>query len=299
MEGYFVRSLGLHRVYNSAFMHQLRDEDGAGMRSMIAGLLAFDPRILERFVNFLSNPDERPSVEQFGKGDKYFGACVLLATLPGTPLFGHGQFEGLTERYGMEYRRARYSEAPDSSFIERHERTIVPLLARRGLFASASAMRLYDFEDEGGAALENVFAFSNRRGEERALVIFNNQPAAVTGRLRHSAPATTSGSGRPARESSRTSSGSAGMAAASAAWTWFPGEGSSFRAKPSGGAGWSSPWSRTSTGCWSTSRSSEENARKQRLGRESEPAERPADSPSIDREGRTNQGRRYHLAARP
>ena len=29
MEGYFVRTLGMHRVYNSAFMHMLRDEDNA------------------------------------------------------------------------------------------------------------------------------------------------------------------------------------------------------------------------------------------------------------------------------
>ena len=26
LEGYFVRTLGMHRVYNSAFMHMLRDE---------------------------------------------------------------------------------------------------------------------------------------------------------------------------------------------------------------------------------------------------------------------------------
>ena len=29
MEGYFVRTLGMHRVYNSAFMIMLRDEDNA------------------------------------------------------------------------------------------------------------------------------------------------------------------------------------------------------------------------------------------------------------------------------
>ena len=32
LEGYFVRTLGMHRVYNSAFMHMLRDEDNAGYR---------------------------------------------------------------------------------------------------------------------------------------------------------------------------------------------------------------------------------------------------------------------------
>ena len=31
MEGYFVRTLGMHRVYNSAFMHMLRNEDNAAI----------------------------------------------------------------------------------------------------------------------------------------------------------------------------------------------------------------------------------------------------------------------------
>ena len=35
MEGYFVRTLGMHRVYNSAFMNMLRDEENAKYRSVI------------------------------------------------------------------------------------------------------------------------------------------------------------------------------------------------------------------------------------------------------------------------
>ena len=34
MEGYFVRTLGMHRVYNSAFMNMLRDEENAKYRSV-------------------------------------------------------------------------------------------------------------------------------------------------------------------------------------------------------------------------------------------------------------------------
>ncbi len=77
LEGYFVRTLGMHRVYNSAFMHMLRDEDGAGYRRVITDTLEFDPEILKRYVNFMSNPDEATAVEQFGKGDKYFGVATL------------------------------------------------------------------------------------------------------------------------------------------------------------------------------------------------------------------------------
>ena len=83
LEGYFVRTLGMHRVYNSAFMHMLRDEDGAGYRKVIKETIEFDPEILKRYVNFMSNPDEKTALEQFGKGDKYFGVATVLATLPG------------------------------------------------------------------------------------------------------------------------------------------------------------------------------------------------------------------------
>ena len=83
MEGYFVRTLGMHRVYNSAFMNMLRDEENANYRSVIKNTLEFDPEVLKRYVNFMNNPDERTAVDQFGKGDKYFGVCTLMATLPG------------------------------------------------------------------------------------------------------------------------------------------------------------------------------------------------------------------------
>ena len=46
MEGYFVRTLGMHRVYNSAFMHMLRDERNAEYQKVIRETVGFDARIL-------------------------------------------------------------------------------------------------------------------------------------------------------------------------------------------------------------------------------------------------------------
>ncbi len=129
LEGYFVRTLGMHRVYNSAFMHMLRDEDNAGYRSVIRETVAFDTRILGRYVNFMNNPDERTAIDQFGSGDKYVGVATLLATLPGLPMFGHGQVEGFGEKYGMEFRRAMLDERPDPNLLARHEHEIFPLAA--------------------------------------------------------------------------------------------------------------------------------------------------------------------------
>ena len=72
LEGYFVRTLGMHRVDNSAFMHMLRDEDNAKYRMAIKNTLEFDPQILKRYVNFMNNPDEKTAVEQFGNGDRFW-----------------------------------------------------------------------------------------------------------------------------------------------------------------------------------------------------------------------------------
>ena len=103
----------MHRVYNSAFMHMLSDEDGKGYRKVIKETIEFDPEILKRYVNFMSNPDEKPAVALFGKGDKYFGVATVLATLPGLPMLGHGQVQGFGEKYGMEFQRAMLDEVPD------------------------------------------------------------------------------------------------------------------------------------------------------------------------------------------
>lgn len=181
MEGYFVRTLGMHRVYNSAFMHMLRDEDNAKYRSVMKNVLEFDPQVLKRFVNFMNNPDEKTAIEQFGDGDKYFGVATLMSTLPGLPMFGHGQFEGFREKYGMEYRRAYWQENPNQGLLAGHEWRIFPLLHKRYIFAEVDNFTLYDFFSPQGSVNEDVFAYSNWQGEERGLVIYHNKYAETSG----------------------------------------------------------------------------------------------------------------------
>ncbi len=187
LEGFFVRTLGMHRVYNSAFMHMLMKEDNAGYRRTIRNTLEFDPEVLKRFVNFMSNPDEQTAIEQFGDGDKYLGVCTLMATLPGLPMFAHGQVEGFKEKYGMEFRRAYWNEAPNPDLVARHERFIFPLLRRRMLFSGVESFLLYDLVSPQGWVNEDVFAYSNRQGEERSLVLYNNRFAEARGWIRVSA----------------------------------------------------------------------------------------------------------------
>ncbi len=186
LEGYFVRTLGMHRVYNSAFMNMLKDEENAKYRSVIKNTLEFNPEVLKRFVNFMSNPDEETAVTQFGKGDKYFGVCTMMVTMPGLPMFAHGQIEGFNEKYGMEYRYAKWDEQPDQELIQRHEREIFPLMKRRHLFSDVKHFLLYDFFTPEGYVNENVFAYSNRSGGERALIVYHNKFESARGWVRSS-----------------------------------------------------------------------------------------------------------------
>ncbi len=195
LEGYFVRTLGMHRVYNSAFMHMLRDEDNAKYRLAIKNTLEFDPQILKRYVNFMNNPDEKTAVEQFGDGDKYFGVATVLATLPGLPMFGHGQIEGFREKYGMEFRKPKWDETPNEGLIRGHEWKIFPILHRRYLFADVENFFLYDLFTANGAVDENVFAYSNVFNDERGLVIYHNKFAEERGWIKTSAAYLDKGSG--------------------------------------------------------------------------------------------------------
>ncbi len=186
LEGYFVRTLGMHRVYNSAFMHMLKKEDNANYRYLIKNTLEFDAEILKRYVNFMNNPDEDTAIAQFGRGDKYFGVCMMMLTMPGLPMFGHGQVEGFTEKYGMEYAKAYYDEQPDENLVGRHYREIFPIMKKRPLFAEVRNFFLYDVYSPEGAVNENIFAYSNRLGGETALVVFNNCFEQATGWIKTS-----------------------------------------------------------------------------------------------------------------
>ncbi len=188
MEGYFVKTLGMHRVYNSAFMNMLKAEENRKYRESIKNTLLFDPEILKRFVNFMNNPDEETAAQQFGKGDKYFGICTMMITMPGLPMFGHGQIEGFREKYGMEYRRAYLNETPDQDFVARHERDIFPLLKQRALFSDSQYFLLYDLTASDGSVNENIFVWSNKYRGRCSLAAYNNSPYEASGRIYSSVP---------------------------------------------------------------------------------------------------------------
>ena len=186
MESYFVRTLGMHRVYNSAFMNMLKNEENDKYRQLIKNVLEFNPQILKRYVNFMNNPDEETAAVQFGTGDKYFGVCTMLVTMPGLPMFGHGQIEGFREKYGMEYKRAYWGEQEDQELIANHFKLIAPLLHKRYLFSEVDHFLFYDVFAPEGHVVNSIFAYSNRFKDENALVVYNNSFSAAAGWIKTS-----------------------------------------------------------------------------------------------------------------
>jgi hypothetical protein len=189
LEGYFVRGLGMHRVYNSAFMSMLRDGKNTEYRTILRDTTAYDPELLRRYVNFLTTPDEEPAAVGFGIGDRALLAATLAATLPGVPMLGHGQWEGQRERYGMEYRAPRTNDPISADHVERYDREIAPLLRARHLFAGVADFRWFDAQSGNKAARESAYAFSNAAGSARTLVIALNSDSAAELTIQHTSPA--------------------------------------------------------------------------------------------------------------
>jgi hypothetical protein len=112
-----------------------------------------------------------------------------MITLPGLPMFGHGQIEGFSEKYGMEFKKAYWEEQEDGYLIDRHEREIFPLLKKRYLFSQVEHFILYDLIGPDGFVNEDVFAYSNRAGYEKALVLYNNRYERSAGWIKYSSAA--------------------------------------------------------------------------------------------------------------
>ena len=98
-----------------------------------------------------------------------------------------GNLEGFEEKYGMEYQRARWKEEPDQHLAWLQERFVSPLMRRRYLCSNRSLPALR-FLQRRWHIIEDVFAYSNREGDERALVLYNNAYGSASGSIGHSAP---------------------------------------------------------------------------------------------------------------
>ncbi len=167
-EMYFVRSLGMHRVYNSAFMHSLRDEKNSEFEATLKNFRSHDADTLSRFVNYLSTPDEESAAVCFPNDEKYLGAMLLMATLPGLPMLAPGQLEGYREKYGMDQQAPQWNEPVREDLAAAYARRITPFMRRRAEFASPQALEFPHCEKS-----PHCFVYITGTNG-RHLIVFNN-----------------------------------------------------------------------------------------------------------------------------
>lgn len=98
-------------------------------------------------------------------------------------MVGHGQIEGFTEKYGMEYRKAYWDEEVDTEFIQNHERLIFPLIRNRSLFADNDRFYLFDFYSDEGFVDEDVFAYTNGDETQTVMVVYHNRFKYTSGKI--------------------------------------------------------------------------------------------------------------------
>ena len=137
----------------------------------------------------MNNPDEDTAVDQFGKGDKYFGVCTMMATMPGLPMFGHGQIEGLRRevRHGVSPRHIG-DETPDPELVAAARARDLPAAAaalpvRRGATTSCCTTSTRPT----ARSTRTSSRTRTRVTVERSLVIYHNRYAEASGSIRTAA----------------------------------------------------------------------------------------------------------------
>ena len=188
LEGYFVRTLGMHRVYNSAFMHMLRDEDNAGYRRGHQE----DPRVRSRDPQALRQLHDQP-----GRGDRGRAVREGRQVLRGRdaardparaadvrPRPDRGVRREV--RHGVPA-RDRWTSGPTSGWSPATSARSSRCSTGAARFAEADDFLLYDFVTDGGGVDEDVFAYSNGSGPARSLVVYHNRFGSTSGWIRDSA----------------------------------------------------------------------------------------------------------------
>jgi len=183
MEGYFIKKIGMDRVYNSAFMHMMKNEENKKFKNSLRGMTSITDNALEHLINYQTTPDEEPAIYKFGKDHKYFCVCTLLCTLPGLPMFGHGQLVGYRERYGMDYRVPHLQESQDQDLVKMHKKLISPILRHRSLFSTVENFKMHDLIQPDRSINQDVILFTNGRQDQYALVVANNSSQSVIGHI--------------------------------------------------------------------------------------------------------------------
>jgi len=112
----------------------------------------------------------------------------MMATMPGLPMFGHGQVEGFTEKYGMEYRRAYKDERPDENLCAPRTRDIPAAQAAPAFLGSRRVPAVRYDSWRLVRSMKTFFAYTNGYSGAHAIVLYNNAWERTSGRITRSCP---------------------------------------------------------------------------------------------------------------
>ena len=187
MEGYFVRTLGMHRVYNSAFMNMLKMEENAKYRQTIKNVLEFNPEVLQALRQLHEQPGRTDRGGAVRQGGQVFRRLRAAGHHAGTADVRSWPDRGLPReiRHGIQARPTGTSRRT-STWSGSTSSGSSRCMRRRWLFSGSENFVLYDFY-AGSGVNEDVFAYSNRVGDQRGLVLYHNRYATTAGWIRESA----------------------------------------------------------------------------------------------------------------
>ena len=188
LEGYFVRTLGMHRVYNSAFMHMLRDEDTAGYRKVDQGdhrVRPGDPQALRQLHEQPRREDRDRAVRQGRQVlRRRHGAGDPAGPADARPRPGPGLRREV--RHGVPPGDARRAARPVAGRASRARD--LPAAPQAGLVRRGSRLPAVRLRDDDGHVDERRPRLLQRLGAERSLVLYHNRFGSTTGRIHRSSP---------------------------------------------------------------------------------------------------------------
>ena len=188
LEGFFVRTLGMHRVYNSAFMHMLK----SGGQRRLPPDHPQHPGVRSRGAEAVRQLHEQPRRADRHRAVRGRGQVLRR-------VHAHGDASRAADVRARAGGRAagEIRDGVPPRVLERDAERGPGGPARAGDISAAPAAphlsRAWTVSScttsspRTARVNEDVFAYSNRRGEERGLVLYNNRFAEAQGWVRTSA----------------------------------------------------------------------------------------------------------------
>ena len=188
LEGYFVRTLGMHRVYNSAFMHMLRDEDNAGYGRVPRRTLWSWTRRSSSGKSLHERPrTRRPPSSSSARATSTSAWPRSWPPSPVSRCSATASSRASRRSTGWSSAGRRRTSTPTSGWSPVTSARSCRCSTTARTSAEAQDFLLYDFAHDAGGTDENVFAYSNGSGAARSVVVYHNRYGETAGWIRDSA----------------------------------------------------------------------------------------------------------------